>query len=101
MWQGWINLVLGVWLIISGLILSLQAPVNMIIVGILVAIFGLWVYKMWQGVANGILGVWIFLSGLFFNLAVTVNFIIVGIVIGILGLWSALKHLKKVAPKTT
>lgn len=99
MWQGWANLILGVWLIISGLITTLHQPINMIIVGILAAIFGFWAYKMWQQVVNGVLGIWIFLSGIAFNLVGPANFIIVGIVMGILGVWSALTHPREMTTK--
>ena len=101
MWQGWVNLILGLWLILSGLVLSLQSSVNMIVVGILAAIFGFWAYKLWQGVVNGILGIWIFLSGIAFNLVNQVNFIVVGIIMGILGVWCALSHPGELTTKTT
>jgi len=90
MWQGWINLVLGVWLILSGFISPLQTPANLIIVGILAAICGFWGAKNWKGRINGILGLWIFLSGSVFNLAFSWNFIISGILLSILGIWRAI-----------
>ena len=43
MWQGWIIFILGIWLFISGLIPVLQGGGNLIIVGIISAIFGLWI----------------------------------------------------------
>ena len=99
MWQGWINLILGIWLIISGLIPSLQVVPNMLIVGILGAVFGFWLYKMWQGIVNGILGLWLIVSSLLLNLVLPLNFIIVGIVMGGLGVWSALTHRKEMTTK--
>lgn len=47
LWEEWINVVLGVWLIVSPWVLGyagvMQAAVwNSVIVGLLVAIFGLW-----------------------------------------------------------
>jgi len=100
MWQGWINLVIGVWLVISGIFATLQTPINMIIVGILAAIFGFWAYKMWQGIVNGVLGIWVLLSGLAFNLVIPVNFIVVGIVMGALGVWTGLTRAEEMKTKT-
>jgi hypothetical protein len=80
MWQGWLNLILGVWLIISGFVSPLQSPANLIIVGILAAVFGFWSYKNWQGDVIGILG--------------PANFIIVGVLMIIAGLWEGLSHPK-------
>lgn len=92
MWQGWISLILGAWLFISGLIPSLQTPVNYIIAGILAAIFGFWAYRTWQGIVNGILGLWMVLSGLVSSLMLNWNLIIVGIVMAALGIWTGLSH---------
>jgi hypothetical protein len=89
MWQGWINLVLGAWLIISSFVPLLQTPANLIIVGILAVVFGFWAYKDWRGDIAGILGLWIFLSGSRFNLVFSWNFIISGIVLSIFGFWYA------------
>ena len=89
MWQGCINFILGIWLVLSGIIVYLQVSANLIVVGILAAISGFWGSKNWQGRINGTLGVWIFLSGSVFNLVFSWNFIISGVVMGILGFWRA------------
>jgi len=98
MWQGWINLILGAWLIISAFVPSLQTPANLIIVGILAAVFGFWTYKNWQGDIAGILGIWMFLSGIWWNLLSPANFIIVGLLLGICSVWEGLVHPKPTAP---
>ncbi len=100
MWQGWINVVLGIWMIVSGLVPSLQTPVNLIIVGLLIAIMGFWTYKTWQGIVNGILGLWLFVSGAIIHLLAPVNFIIVGLVVALLALWEALGHPTEMRHKT-
>ncbi|MEJ2636743.1 MAG: hypothetical protein P8184_15800 [Calditrichia bacterium] len=100
MWQGWVSFVLGIWLFLSGLIPGLQAPSNMIIVGVLAAIFGFWNYKMWQGFAVGFLGIWVFLSGIAFSFNTTLNFILMGVLIFVLGIWSALVHPEELPTKT-
>lgn len=98
MWKGFINFVLGLWLVLSGIIVSLQSSLNLTIVGILAAIFGFWASDNWKGWVLGILGVWIFLSGIVFGLVFSWDFIISGIVLGILGLWSALAQKHKMKP---
>ncbi len=88
MWQGWISQILGLWLILSGLISSLQHPVT----GILTAVFGFWAYRHWQCIVNGILGLWLILSCIITTLIHPLNFIIVGLDMGTLGLWVGLSH---------
>lgn len=100
MWQGWINLILGIWLIISGIFPALHHPINGVVVGILGMIFGFWAYRTWQGIVDGILGLWILLSGILFHLMTTANLIIVGIVVGVLGLWMGLTHPGEMKTKT-
>ena len=97
--QGWINLILGIWLIVSGIFTTLHHPINMVITGILAMVFGFWLYKMWQGFVVGLLGLWTILSGLVLNLIVPANLIIVGLVMGLLGLWIGLGHLREMKTK--
>jgi len=90
MWQAWINFILGLWIILSGIIVSLGVSANYIVVGIVVALLGFWTYKQWHGVVIGILGLWLILSGIVTSLIAPVNLIISGIVIAILGIWQAM-----------
>lgn len=61
MWQGWINLILGVWLILSGFISAFRTTANFIIVGILATeiphpppeSLGFCVSSQWQAAAGG------------------------------------------------
>jgi len=98
MWQGWINLILGLWLILSGLVSALQTPANLIITGVLAVVFGFWTYKNWQGDVAGVLGIWLFLSGIWWNLLSPVNFIVVGLLLGVIGLWEGLIHPREMTP---
>lgn len=98
MWQGYVNFILGIFLVVSGIIVNLQASTNLIVVGILAAIFGFWSSKNWQGLVIGILGVWLFLSGSMFGLVFSWNFIITGVILSILGLWYALYPNNKMKP---
>ncbi len=91
MWQAWVNVILGLWLVVSGFIPTVQVNWNMIICGILIAILGFTVSKKWPAIVVGILGVWILISGLVSSLIVPVNFIIAGIVVLILSLVLALQ----------
>jgi len=64
MWQAWINFILGLWFILSGIITSLGVSINYIIVGIVIAVLGFLSSKQWQGIVIGILGLWMILSGI-------------------------------------
>jgi len=99
MWQAWVNFILGLWFILSGIITGLEGSVNYIIVGIVVAILGFWSARQWQGIVIGILGLWMILSGIVSSLMAPVNLILVGLVIAIFGLWQALAK-PKTAPAT-
>ena len=95
MWQGWIDLAAGVWLIVSTFIPAIRTPASIIAAGIVVFIFGFWGaarVNSWQGTVNGIIGIWLFLSGVAFMLAVPWNFFISGVVIGILAIWNIAQH---------
>jgi len=87
MWTGWVNLILGIWILISGFVVSLQGPVNYIIVGIILAILNFaTAAKQWQGIISGILGLWLIISGIAAGLQSGANLIIVGILIIIFGI---------------
>jgi len=42
MWQQWINVIAGAWLIISAFVSSLRSEGNLLITGIIVFILALW-----------------------------------------------------------
>lgn len=95
MWQAWMDLVVGIWLIICGFVPTLQTPASMIIAGIVAFVFGFWGaarVNSWQGTINGIIGIWLFLSVVAFGLVVSWNFFIPGIVVGILAVWNLTRH---------
>lgn len=98
MWKAWVNFVLGLWFILSGIITGLGVSVNYIIIGIVVAILGFWSARQWQGIVIGILGLWMILSGIIISLTAPVNLIIVGIVIVILAIWQTLIKKPKAVP---
>jgi hypothetical protein len=90
--SNWASFVLGIWFFISGLIPSLQAEWNMLILGIVAAVFGFIAYETWQGIVNGLIGVWFFLSAIWFSLILPWNFLILGAAMAILGIWGATTH---------
>lgn len=98
MWQGWISLVLGAWLLLSAFIPSLQTTGNLVLVGILSMVFGFWTYRDWRGDTIGVLGLWAFLSGVWFNFVSPLNFIVVGLIIAVSGLWEGLTHTQEATP---
>jgi len=101
MWQGWINLILGVWLILSAFVAPLQTPANLVIVGILAAVFGFSTFKNWQGDVAGVMGVWAFLCGVWFKVLTPANFLIVGLILAISGLWEGLMTTRHATPHTS
>ena len=98
-WQDPVNLVLGLWMIVSPWVLAYQAeprPMwNSVIVGILIAaaaVYALLKVFAWEEWTNVVLGVWLVISpwvlgfsGLF---AATVNAVVVGAVVAALALWA-------------
>ncbi len=90
MWQGWVNGIVGIWLIVSGLIGGLQQSWNYIIFGAVIAVLGFWsATRRWQGWVDGVLGVWLIVSGIIASLMAPVNSIIVGIVVAVMSFWEA------------
>ncbi len=89
MWQAWVNLAAGIWLILAGIIPGIRTEASMLIGGIVAVIFGFWAgTEKWHGIVNGIIGIWLILSALWFNLVVPWNFIIFGIIIGLIAIWN-------------
>jgi sulfite exporter TauE/SafE len=94
MWQGWVNGILGLWLIVTAF-LGFGSSGNLwndLIVGIIVAILGYSITKPkgWQGWIAFILGLWLIIVGLFIG-GLRVgggalwNNLIVGIIVAITG----------------
>ncbi len=101
MWQDWVNVILGIWLIIAGFIPSITASKgaslwNDLIVGIIVLILAAWVAKSrWPEWINVILGIWLIIAAFIPSIVASKsgnmwNDIIVGILIVIFGIWAAL-----------
>ncbi|MFQ5706370.1 MAG: hypothetical protein ACE5HO_02920 [bacterium] len=91
MWQGWVNGIIGLWLILSGIVgAGLNAPWNYIITGVVVAILGFWMIKVWQSLISGILGLWMIVCGIVGTaLMHPANLIIVGVVVAGLSFWES------------
>lgn len=100
-WRDAINLVLGIWLIVSPLALgySVQtAPAwNAYAVGVVIAVLSaaaLWQFEKWEEWLSAVLGAWLVVSPWILGFAAeqipTWNQIIVGIVVGILAFWSSM-----------
>ncbi|MBD3238955.1 MAG: hypothetical protein GF331_00110 [Chitinivibrionales bacterium] len=91
MWRAYVNIIAGIWAFISGLTETLVTPVNMIITGLVIAVFGFWTpARKWQGIVNGILGLWLFLSGFIPGLWAGENMLIVGLIVFALAVWRAI-----------
>ncbi len=114
-WASGINILLGVWIMISPFVLAFSHPLpavwGNIVVGFVVGLFalirasGAYHQPGWSW-GNTLLGLWLiispFLLGFTHVVAITVNNIVVGVVVGLLALTSALatKPSKAAAPTT-
>ncbi len=96
MWKGWVNGLLGLWLIVEAF-LNFNATAimwNNIIVGIIVAIVAILMIKEkpWQGWLGLIVGLWVliagFIPGLRDHTANLWNALISGILIAIAGFFA-------------
>lgn len=99
-WRDAINLVLGIWLIVSPLALAYTAQVapawNAYVVGVVIAVLSaaaLWQFQKWEEWLSAVFGVWLVVSPWVLGFSVsqvpTWNQIVVGIVVGILAFWSS------------
>lgn len=92
MWQAWVNVVAGIWAIISSFTVPVITPANFIITGAVIAVFGFWApRRKWQGYVNGILGLWLILSAFLPAVRTAQNFLVVGVIVAALALWRALE----------
>ena len=95
MWQGWFDLAVGIWLIISAFVPAIRTPASMVAAGATAIIFGFWGAgrrNSWQGTINGLIGIWLLISAIWLFLAVPWNFFFSGVVIGILAIWNIASH---------
>jgi len=97
MWQAWIYAIIGIWLIISGLLVSLNTSWNYNIIGILLFIHVLRKYKTRQCWLSGLLGFWLIICAILQTLMVPLNLIIVGIAVIGISFWEVyvVKHKSK------
>jgi SPW repeat len=100
-WRDVVNLILGLWLVISPWALAYMMETipmwNAIIVGVIIAvaaIAALVAFHKWEEWANVALAVWLIISPFALDYAsqttVLWNQLIVGVLVGILALWTAL-----------
>ena len=106
-WQDWVNLVLGIWLILSPWILGFSgtpaAMWNAVIVGVVVGLMALMHLRggpLWEEWVNVVLGIWLILSPWILGFSGMANAlwnaVIVGVLVGALAL-SATRETPKVA----
>jgi hypothetical protein len=99
-WQDVVNLVLGVWLVVSPYALNYADQTtpawNAHIVGIIVvaqAAAAIWAFQKWEEWVSALLGLWLIVSPWILGYSGLQNplwnQIIVGVIVGGLALWSA------------
>jgi hypothetical protein len=111
-WRDAINLVLGIWLIVSPLALEYAAQAtpawNAYVVGVIIAVLSaaaLWQFQKWEEWLSAVVGAWLIVSpwilGFGVGHAATWNQVIVGIVVGVLAFWSSVTehNLRELSPK--
>jgi len=97
--QPWVNLIAGLWALLSSFSAILLSPLNFIITGLVIVVFGFWrPYRSWQGLVNGFLGLWLFFSGFVPFLRTAGNMAIVGLAVTAFSVW---RIIDTVAPKRT
>ena len=98
-WQDVLNLILGVWMLVSPWALAHQATTrptwNAVILGVLiglVALYAMFQVFAWQEWVNAVFGVWLILSpwllGFSDLFAAMLNAVIVGAAVLILAVWA-------------
>jgi hypothetical protein len=96
MWQGWINGILGLWLIVAAFVITGSQTgnqVNGIIVGIVLWVLGLWAAirrKSWHDWLVTFIGLWIFIAAFWFpssHWGNVVNDLAAGVVVAIVSFW--------------
>ncbi|MDD5249534.1 MAG: SPW repeat protein [Rhodocyclaceae bacterium] len=98
-WQDPVNLVLGLWMLISPWVLGYQAESaaqsNAVIVGVVIAILAaleLFQVTAWEEWVNFVLGIWLLISPwvLRFSTMTTpmANAVIIGIAVAVLAIWA-------------
>ena len=98
-WRDTVNLVLGIWLIVSPFVLGYAeqtAPAwNAYAIGVVIAVLSaaaLWQFQKWEEWLSAVLGAWLVVSpwilGFSVSRVATWNQIVVGIVVGVLAFWS-------------
>jgi hypothetical protein len=86
--RPWINILAGIWAFITGFWIYVLQPVNLFVIGVVIAVFGFWTYeKEWQGIVNGLIGLWLVLSAFIPNLVTPVNLWISGVIVAGLAIW--------------
>jgi hypothetical protein len=111
-WKDVVNLVLGVWLVISPWVFGFaaeQAPTwNVWIIGAVIAIAALAAlvaFNRWEEWVNAVLGAWLILSPFILGFGglmnATWNQIVVGAIVGILAIWSAVTTPETASPATS
>lgn len=99
LWRDAINLVLGIWLIVSPIALGYAAQTtpawNAYAIGVVVAVLSaaaLWQFQKWEEWLSAVLGAWLVVSPWILGFGVghvaTWNQVIVGVLGGVLAFWS-------------
>lgn len=95
---GSVSLIAGLWLVLSGLLMGTGFFSNTVVVGVLVALFGLVEWSsaestMWVSWVNGVLGAWLLVSPIFFAglaMGAVWNSVILGLIVLGVAVWGGM-----------
>jgi len=99
-WQDWVNLVIGIWLFISPLVMVYPAGMpaitwNAYVMGAAIVLFSacaVYLPRAWEEALNTLFGVWMIVAPWVLGFAAqkeaTMHSLIVGVVVVILALWA-------------
>ena len=94
MWQSWLILAGGSWLMLSSFFWKIQTQENLIITGAAILILGFLDRKNLEGVMMGMLGLWVLLSGFTNYLNLPINYFLSGLAIVLVAFIAVIKNMK-------
>ena len=100
MWESWLNLGLGVWLLSIGL-RQHTSPGALLVVGTVATIFGLWIATTRNHVAGALtllLGVWLYVAAVVTPFAGPRRYLVAGIALALSALWDLATHHRRYPP---
>ena|SRR6185436_18655157 len=100
MWESWLNLGLGMWLLSIGM-RQHSSPGALLIAGAAAIVLGLWIATTrnhWAGAFAGLLGVWLYVAAVVTPFAGPRRYVLAGIALALSALWDLVTHHRRYPP---